>query len=37
MKTIILEDQTAYDAMSKASKPYGDGLACKRIVDILGN
>ena len=24
-----------YDAMSKASNPYGDGLACKRIADIL--
>ena len=31
----LLEDQTAYDAMSKASNPYGDGLACKRIADIL--
>lgn len=32
---LLLEDQTAYDAMSKASNPYGDGLACKRIADIL--
>lgn len=31
----LLEDQTAYEAMSKASNPYGDGLACKRIADIL--
>lgn len=32
---MLLEDQNAYDAMSKASNPYGDGLACKRIADIL--
>lgn len=32
---LLLEDQAAYDAMSKASNPYGDGCACKRIVDIL--
>ena len=31
----LLEDQEEYDAMSKASNPYGDGLACKRIADIL--
>lgn len=31
----LLEDQNAYDAMSKASNPYGDGFACKRIADIL--
>ena len=32
---LLLEDQLAYEAMSKASNPYGDGLACKRIADIL--
>lgn len=32
---LLLEDQSAYDAMSRASNPYGDGLACKRIADIL--
>ncbi len=31
----LLEDPAAYDAMSKASNPYGDGLACKRIADVL--
>ena len=31
----LLEDQNAYDAMSKASNPYGDGTACRRIADIL--
>ena len=34
---LLLEDKDAYDAMSKASNPYGDGLACKRIADILEN
>ena len=33
----LLTDQTAYDAMSKASNPYGDGHACERIADILEN
>ena len=31
----LLESQEAYEKMSKASNPYGDGLACKRIADIL--
>ena len=31
----LLTDTEAYDAMSKASNPYGDGFACKRIADIL--
>ena len=31
----LLEDQEYYDRMSKAVNPYGDGLACKRIVDAL--
>lgn len=31
----LLEDQAAYNAMAQASNPYGDGLACKRIADIL--
>ena len=25
----------AYDVMSKANNPYGDGKACQRIADIL--
>lgn len=33
----LLEDKAAYDAMSCASNPYGDGFACKRIADILEN
>ena len=32
---LLLDDPVAYDAMAKASNPYGDGFACKRIADIL--
>lgn len=31
----LLDDPTAYDRMSKAVNPYGDGHACDRIVRIL--
>ncbi|HPY42893.1 MAG TPA: UDP-N-acetylglucosamine 2-epimerase (non-hydrolyzing) [Clostridia bacterium] len=31
----LLEDQNEYNKMSFASNPYGDGNACKRIVDVL--
>lgn len=31
----LLEDQNEYEKMSRASNPYGDGLASKRIADIL--
>ena len=33
--SLLLDDQAHYDAMSKAVNPYGDGLACGRIVDTL--
>lgn len=33
----LLNDKNEYDKMSKASNPYGDGFACKRIADILTN
>lgn len=33
----LLEDRKAYEAMSHACNPYGDGHACKRIADILEN
>lgn len=29
----LLEDHEYYDKMSKAVNPYGDGMACERIVD----
>lgn len=31
----LLENKEAYDAMTHASNPYGDGFASKRIADIL--
>lgn len=31
----LLDDATAYEKMSKAVNPYGDGYACNRIVEIL--
>lgn len=33
--TKLLTDKAEYEKMSKASNPYGDGFACKRIADIL--
>lgn len=33
----LLEDDTAYEKMSKAVNPYGDGKACGRIVKALRN
>ena len=32
---LLLTDKTEYERMSQASNPYGDGLASKRIADIL--
>ena len=32
---LLLEDAEAYNAMSRASNPYGDGQASKRIADAL--
>ena len=32
---LLLEDETEYQKMSKASNPYGDGHASERIADIL--
>lgn len=32
----LLDDKAYYDAMSRAVNPYGDGLACGRIVNVLG-
>lgn len=31
----LLSDRAAYDAMSNAVNPYGDGKACERIVEAL--
>lgn len=32
---LLLENEEEYEKMSKASNPYGDGFASKRIADIL--
>lgn len=31
----LLSDKEEYEAMSKASNPYGDGHACEKIADVL--
>ena len=31
----LLDDTKAYNTMSKATNPYGDGMACKRIVNTI--
>jgi UDP-N-acetylglucosamine 2-epimerase (non-hydrolysing) len=33
--TKLLTDEDAYRKMSFAHNPYGDGTACKRILDVL--
>ena len=33
----LLDNSKAYEAMSKAINPYGDGQACRRIADILAD
>lgn len=31
----LLDDEKYYGRMAEANNPYGDGMACKRIIDIL--
>ena len=33
--SVLIDDKVAYEKMSKAVNPYGDGFACKRIVNAL--
>ena len=33
----LLDDAEAYNRMSRAHNPYGDGNACQRICDLLVN
>lgn len=33
--SMLLDDQEYYDKMSRAVNPYGDGLACGRIIEFL--
>lgn len=35
--TRLLHDDNEYQIMSRAHNPYGDGLACDRILDALKN
>ena len=31
----LLDDKSYYDQMSKAVNPYGDGMACQRVVERM--
>ena len=31
----LLDDKNHYQSMSRAHNPYGDGLACNNIIDVL--
>ena len=33
--SLLLDDNEAYEKMSRAVNPYGDGKACQRILDVL--
>lgn len=33
--SMLLEDEGYYEKMSKAVNPYGDGMACERVIDCL--
>ena len=33
----LIDNKERYELMSKAHNPYGDGLSCKSICEILGN
>ena len=31
----LLDSETYYNSMAQANNPYGDGLACKRIIEFV--
>ncbi len=31
----LLDDSAYYNAMAQATNPYGDGIACKRIIEFI--
>jgi UDP-N-acetylglucosamine 2-epimerase (non-hydrolysing) len=33
----LLDNQSAYDAMSRAHSPFGDGKAASRIAKVIAN
>jgi len=35
--SILLDNETTYRKMSQANNPYGDGMACERIIKILSH
>lgn len=35
--SLLIDNQEHYTAMSKANNPYGDGMACKYIIETLNN
>lgn len=35
--SMLLDNKKYYETMSKAVNPYGDGLACRRIADVLAS
>ncbi len=35
--SLLLDNQSYYESMSKATNPYGDGLACQRIIETINN
>jgi UDP-N-acetylglucosamine 2-epimerase (non-hydrolysing) len=35
--TSLINKQEYYKSMAQANNPYGDGKACKRIIDVLVN
>jgi UDP-N-acetylglucosamine 2-epimerase (non-hydrolysing) len=32
----LLDDEAYYSSMAQAHNPYGDGLACERIIAFIG-
>ena len=32
---LLIDDQDAYERMSRASNPYGDGHACEKVIEFL--
>ena len=32
----LLDDEEYYNTMSQANNPYGDGQACERIIEFIG-
>lgn len=33
--SMLLDDESYYNSMAKADNPYGDGMACERIIDFI--